>query len=317
MKRARLATWDEKTMTIDLVSLVLTLRAMPSPGRTHHDGQRWWGRAAQALLLGVVGAYDPSLAVELHEGDTSVEPEAVRAVRPYTVSSLMGHFSHGQILPGSAYYLRLTAFRADVAGLLLKAFQPGGPLCPGTLLDLDYLPFMVESVSAGDSFAPFGRTPAPWASQTTYQQLSAPFLLAQQPAPRRISLQLNSPTTFKSNGRHVPFPEASLVFGSLIVRWNAHAPIAFPAEVKRYADECLAISRYDLKTIPVPQKSGGMKVGAVGSVTFATLSYDRYWMSVLAVLAGFSLFCGLGAGTAQGLGQCCQIPETSFRQMEE
>lgn len=48
-------------------------------------------------------------------------------------------------------------------------------------------------------------------------------------------------------------------------------------------------------------------MGAVGSVTFASVSYDRYWMSVLATLAEFALFCGLGAGTAQGLGQVRRI----------
>ena len=108
----------------------------------------------------------------------------------------------------------------------------------------------------------------------------------------------------------MPVPLPGLVFGSLLERWNAYAPINFPQEVRRYAEECLAISQYELQTRPVPQKSRGLRVGAVGSVTYAALNYDRYWMSLLSVLAGFSLFSGLGAGTTQGLGQCIWLPET-------
>ncbi len=99
-------------------------------------------------------------------------------------------------------------------------------------------------------------------------------------------------------------PLPTLVFGSLLEKWNAYAPIAFPPEVKRFAEECLAVSQYQLSTRAVPQKSGGLRVGAVGEITYISLHYDRYWMSVIATLAAFALFSGVGASTTQGLGQC-------------
>jgi CRISPR-associated endoribonuclease Cas6 len=103
---------------------------------------------------------------------------------------------------------------------------------------------------------------------------------------------------------HIPIPLPELVFGSLLERWNAIAPLAFPEEAKRYAAECLAISRYKLSTRAVPLKGGGLRVGAVGKISYISLNYDRYWMSVMATLAEFALFSGAGAGTAMGLGQC-------------
>ncbi len=295
---------------VDLVSIVLTLKALPAPERAPLDGLHWWGRAAQALLLDVVREQDEALAAGLHANAPHPDPtltgtrlplgEGGNVFRPYTVSSLMGRFARGQVLPDGEYVLRLAAFRADVAEALLTATKDSGRLARGTTLELDYLPFRVEMIQPGDS----PDSPSPWACVTGFQELSAPFLLSTANAPRRIALQLTSPTVFKSGGKHVPFPAPELVFGSLLERWNAFAPVSFPAEVKRYAEECLAVSRYDLKTVPVPQKGGGLRVGAIGSVMFTSLSYDRYWMSVLATLAQFSLFCGLGAGTAQGLGQC-------------
>jgi CRISPR-associated endoribonuclease Cas6 len=41
----------------------------------------------------------------------------------------------------------------------------------------------------------------------------------------------------------------------------------------------------------------------VGDVTYTSINYDRYWMSVMAVLARFALFSGVGASTTMGLGQ--------------
>jgi len=294
--------------------LVLTLKPLPAPTR-QEGAVPWLGRAAQQLLLKVVAEQDPALAAELHDGPAPEGEEAPTPdqnprsqVRPYTVSTLLGHFLKGQPDPQARYALRLTAFRAEVAQTLLTATQPGGAFSPGTRLELDFLPFVVETVQPAVASPIEIENPAsPWAAVTSYQALGAPFLLAGENAPRRLSLQLTSPTVFKSAGKHVPFPTPELVFGSLLERWNAWAPLAFPPEVKRYAAECLAVSRYDLKTRPVPQKSGGLRVGAVGAVTFTALSYDRYWMSVLATLAEFSRFAGLGAGTAQGLGQCRRV----------
>jgi CRISPR-associated endoribonuclease Cas6 len=268
----------------ELLSLVLTLR--PLPAARPAAPIAWWGRAAHQCLLAVVGQADPDLAAALHDGE---------GPRPFTVSSLLGPFREGSPDPAYTYGLRLTALQEAVAARLLAASEAGGPLAAGAVLELDRQPFRVEAaVSQGHV----------WAGVTTYAELAAEWLVAPTPAPRQVGLQFTSPTTFRSQGRHMPVPLPALVFGSLVDRWNAFAPLAFPAEVKRYAEECLAITRYKLETRSAPLKEGGLRVGAVGQIAYTTLTYDRYWMSILHVLASFALFAGVGAGTTMGLGQC-------------
>jgi CRISPR-associated endoribonuclease Cas6 len=200
------------------------------------------------------------------------------------------------------YTLRFTALNAETAAILQQAAKDG-PLSPGQVVELDYLKFSVVSRQPGEPSQP-GAPGAGWAAATSYADLSASLLLARDPAPRRVSLRFASPTTFKSGGKHLPFPLPELVFGSLLERWNAFAPIAFPPEARRYASECLAVSRYKLSSHTVPGKGGGLRIGAVGEVTYTSLNYDRYWMSLVGVLAAFSIFAGVGATTTQGLGQC-------------
>ena len=298
----------------ELLSLVLTLKPLKLPADPA-SLPRWWGRAAHALLLDLLREKDEHLSAQMHDGPESDinKGSSGNLVRPFTTSTLMGRFPDHNLGLEERYALRLSAFRADVAGILAQACESGGPtpgrLAAGQTIELDYLPFLVERHSLQA-----GAEPGPYAQRSSYQEISAPYLLAKVPAPRRISLMFSSPTPFKSGGRHVPLPLPGLVFGSLLERWNSCAPLAFPPEARRYAEECLAISQYHLQTRPVPQKSAGLRMGAIGRVTFSTLNYDRYWMSVLAVLAQFSLFSGLGVGTSQGLGQCRRLPEREARE---
>jgi CRISPR-associated endoribonuclease Cas6 len=273
----------------DLLSLVLGLR----PLTEDVTGPAWWGRAAHALLLDAIRAADPALAAALHEG---------QGPRPFTVSTLMGRFPGGRVDPDGLYTLRLTAIEGQVARRLAQAAAAGGPLAPGATVQLDYHRFRVESTAADPAAHP-------WAASDSYAGLAAARLVGSEPAPRQVTLRFTSPTCFRSQERHVPVPLPDLVFGSLLERWNAFSPVAFPAETKRYAEACLAISRYELSTRHVPAKEGGLRVGAVGQISYTTLNYDRYWMSVLGALAAFALFSGVGAGTSTGLGQARAVEE--------
>lgn len=305
---------------MELISLVLTLK----PLKTDPPAKPlpiWWGRAAHALLLDVIRQSDPPLATSLHPHSAgppleNVEEEepppggqnAQSQMRPFTVSNLIGPFPDGSINPLATYSLRFTAFRQDLVTILSNSAQTG-PLSPGRQVELDYHPFEVIAVTWGDTPPPSGNDIArsdhsDWAGATTYADLSADFLLGRVSPPRRITLQLASPLAFKSGGKHIPLPLPDLVFGSLLERWNAFAPIVFPAEVRRYAAECLAISRFNLSSRSLPVKRGALRIGCVGQVTFTTTYYDRYWMSVCVVLAAFARYAGIGAGTTMGMGQC-------------
>lgn len=271
----------------ELVSLILPLKPLPHQPPKAMD---WWGRAAHALLLRAIQQIDPALAQTLHDQD---------GLHPFTVSNLLGQFGENGTLKGDQVYaLRFTAYQPQVSQALLSALQPGASLSVGTSVEIDYVPF--ELVDLQESPLPFGG----WQAQTTYAELSSPYLLATQTPPRRIRLQFASPTTFKSEGQHQPLPFPKWVFGNLLERWNAYAPIAFPTELHRYIEECLTLRRYELRTKTIPIKEGVLRVGMVGWAEFSTLNYDRYWMSLVATLARFALFCGVGAGVSYGMGQC-------------
>jgi len=279
-----------------LLSLVLTLKpreAVPAPLHL--------GRAAHAALLRAVNALNPALAAQLHDG-----PPDASGPRPFTCSSLMGKRAEGKLDPNGAYTLRYTALTSELADLLptlIPAPSPDKGEASLSPIELDGVLFDVvdRPVRSDDS---------PWAAQTTFEELSAPWLLARAEPERRVSLLFASPTTFHSGGRSVPLPLPELVFGSLLERWNAFAPVALPEETRRYAAECLAVSRYDLETRSLPFKEGAVKIGMVGQVTFAATRYDRYWLSLIHLLAEFALFAGVGAGVTMGMGQARPLAAT-------
>ena len=279
---------------LDLLACVLELRPLPAPDR---ELPPWWGRAAHSLFLDAVRGGDPALAESLHHGDSP---------RPFTASNLMGSFPRRRLDPAGTYRLRYTALNPVVAAWLSQAVLPGGAFAPGGRVELDHIPFEVCAVLTDPA-------QSPWAARAAYHRFSADHLLAGAPPARRLRLLFTSPTVFRSGGVNLPLPLPDLVFGSLLSRWNQFAPLAMPEETRRYARECLAVSAFSLRSRLAGTKQDGVRSGAVGEVTYVTLNYDRYWMSLIQALAGYAFYAGVGAGTAMGMGQCRPSPRPEGR----
>ena len=283
-----------------LTSLVLTLKPREAVAAPPH-----LGRAAHAALLRAVGAASPALAAQLHDA-----PPGASGPRPFTCSTLMGKRAEGRLDPNTSYTLRYTALTSELAEVLQSAFgtedgrrrtvngdPPSEIRNPKSEIELDGHLFDVIGITSEASAHP-------WAARTTYEELSAPWLLARAEPARHITFQFTSPTTFHSGGRSVPLPQPDLILGSLLERWNAFAPVALPEEARRFAAECMAVSRYELQTRSLPFKEGAVKIGMIGQATLAATRYDRYWLSVMNLLADYALFAGVGAGVTMGMGQC-------------
>lgn len=277
--------------TPELLSLVLELRPAGLPPAGERPLPAWWGRAAHTLLLAALHSRSPELAARCHDES---------ALRPFSVSTLIGPRAGRGLVAGQPYSLRLTALSAEIASVLLECVQPGGFLAPGGQVELDFLRFDVLAAHVD----PAGH---PWAAVENYQQLAGRGLFASQP-PRRIGLRLSSPTSFRTDGVQQPFPLKELVFGSLLNRWNAFAPVAFPDETRRYVKECLVVSRFKLVTRGIPVKEGGIHVGSVGEAVYTAVTYDRYWMGILNALAAYAFYAGVGASTSIGCGQAAPFP---------
>lgn len=243
------------------------------------------GRASQALLLRLIQARDAALSARLHDGE---------GPRPYTASNLvLGRRVQGSLIaaPEESGWLRFTGLTEEVSACLCRLADD-----PPEVVDMDGCPLRVVG-------ATLDATQHPWAAQSDYQTLATRHLLAGETPSARLTLEFASPTTFRSSGRYVPMPLPELVFGSLLERWQAFAPVALSPEVRRFAAEMVVVSRYMLRTRSLPAKEGGLHIGFIGQVTFHTLNRDRYWLSVLNLLADYAFFSGVGYGTAVGLGQ--------------
>ncbi len=244
------------------------------------------GRASQSLFYRLLDSYDPALAANLHDAE---------GIKPYTVSNLVLGKIGGkrkQIAAGQTGWLRFTGLTTDVSRILLTIAQN-----PPDRIEMDGVLFAVTGVTIDPAVHP-------WAGRISYQDFAAPYLLAGSARPHRhITLSFESPTTFRSQRKFIPFPLPEQVFGGLLMRWQQFAPVALNPEVRRFAAETVAVSRYRLRTTSLPYKQKGMQVGFIGEATFTALNTDRYWLNILHLLANYAFYSGVGYQATVGLGQ--------------
>ncbi|MCB0044720.1 MAG: CRISPR system precrRNA processing endoribonuclease RAMP protein Cas6 [Caldilineaceae bacterium] len=269
-----------------LVSLLLSLRACGDACLPGH-----LGRANYAEVLTQIQRVAPDVSAQIHAGN--------HGPKPLTCSGLWGARTTRQgaeIKQDQVYTLRVTGLTVQVARSLHLALVETPPAI-WTL--------------AEHPFEPAGVTCDPqeheWAGQTTYEELASYGLLQPGPPTSHVTLQFGSPTSFKSAGIHVPVPLPDLVFGSLVERWNAFSPITLSPEMRRFGEEMIAISRYNLRSQAVHGKQGGLRIGGVGEVTYTALNRDRYWCALMQMLADFALYSGVGVQTTMGMGQARRI----------
>lgn len=248
------------------------------------------GRATHAAILGLVSASDRGLATRVHDDE---------GTKPLTVSNVqgLGDGRFSRVDPNRNYALRITLLTPD-----LEAIAAQWVAEPPPMLELDGQHWHVARCTSSTA-------EAPWAGAARYEQIAAPLLERPVALPSRWEFQFASPVTFRRRGVNMPLPLPELVFGSLLEKWNAFSPIAIPEEARRYTEECLAISRYDLRTVASPTSGGAMQIGALGRCSYVAVNKDRYWLAAMATLARFAFYSGVGAGTTRGFGQARSIKD--------
>ena len=264
-----------------LISAVLTIR--PLQKSTIPADQ---GRATHGLFLNWVRQADSTLAQELHD---------VEGVKPFTVSDLqgLGRRVKGEVAldPQRPLWWRVTTLTPRLSQVVLEQVLPNLP----DQLTLADQPFQVVGATADQA-------EHPWAGQTSYEDLAQEHLLgAAEPSPW-LNLEFATPTTFHSAGKHLPFPLSGLVFDHWLSKWNKFAPLSLHPDVKRFAEECLAVSRYQLRS-RVVRFGPATFIGFVGRCSFRALNRDPYWLRLLHTLAAYAFYCGTGHKATMGLGQ--------------
>ncbi len=243
------------------------------------------GRASHAILLNLIGEEDPALAERLH---------APNQRRPYTCSTIWGAPTEdGSLIlrPDDTANLRYTGLTAEVSAHLQRLAEQ-----PPPSIEVEGNRLMIEQATLDPD-------DDPWAGRTTYEALSEAYLLADASPSHRARIWFASPTGFRSGGMTLPVPLPDLVYGSLLDTWNAFSPVDVSDEVRRFAEECLGISRYQLSTRAIRSKGGGVQIGFVGKCQYTALNRDRYWLNVIQLLTDFAFYAGIGYQTAVGMGQ--------------
>lgn len=286
-----------------ILSIVLPLTSAEDTTLPHH-----LGRANYAALLAEISKLDAALAQQIHDSD---------GPKPITCSGLLDATTDREgthIKAGQRTFLRITTLTDATSQAIRTLFNitlphpqspipnrqspipnPPSPNLPTTWTLLDH-PFEIGQPVCDPAADP-------WTGHTTYESLAAQQLTQGDRPNRKVSVTFGSPTSFKSKGMHLPVPLPSLFFGSLVERWNHFSPVTLSPEMRRFGEEMVALSNYKLQTRPVIQKSGAPLIGAVGRATFTALGGDRYWLSVMQMLADFALYSGVGVKTTTGMGQ--------------
>ena len=251
------------------------------------------GRAVHGLFLEWLRQADAALAQQIHDGD---------GAKPFTVSSLRGariEQDRITLLPQQECWFRITTFSPELSTALAEQILPNLP----PQVTLSEVPFGLVGATTDDR-------EHPWAGQSDYAQLAQEIMLAPEEPSPWLNLRFGSPTAFHSQKRHVPLPLPRLAVEGWLKKWNQFAPLRLHEEANRFAEECLAISRYRLETQAVRFGSATI-VGFVGRCTYRFLNQDRYWMRAIHLLAAFSFYCGTGHKTTMGMGQSKVISRQS------
>jgi len=263
-----------------LTSLVFTLKTDTTLTFPPH-----LGRASRAAFLRLIAGSDADLAERLHAPDQR---------RPFTCSNLWGLKRRGRNLvlaADSSAFLRYTGLTAEVSEYLKHWNED-----PPTHIEIEGSPLVVKDATLDPEVND-------WAGQTTYEALGARHLLPGDPPSKYAEIQFIAPTAFRSGGKTLPIPLPDLVYGGLMDKWNSFAPVAVSDGVHRFAEECLAISRYRLSTRVIAAKGRSIQIGFVGRCRYTALNRDKYWLGVIQLLTDYAFYAGVGYRTTAGMGQ--------------
>jgi CRISPR-associated endoribonuclease Cas6 len=241
------------------------------------------GRAAQAMALQLIAEANPALAAVLHNES---------AARPLTVTPPLN--PDGQtptiVTPDHTYGLRLA-----LAGAELERLAAQWEAHPPQQLAFGDVAWQVEQVTSNG-------VQHPWAGRAGYSELVAAGVAAEEARVRRWALEFAAPVTFRRKGMNMPLPLPELVFGSLLDRWNATAPLPLPGELREYAAEQVAVERLELRSVRMVGKGGVPQIGAVGRCSYVLAGKDTSMAGIIETLCRAAFYSGVGAGTTRGMG---------------
>jgi CRISPR-associated endoribonuclease Cas6 len=242
------------------------------------------GAYAFATALSLLLRIDPYFAQEIHDQ---------QKIKPITVGPLTGPFQQEGtnfcLSPSHLFFWRLTGLNQAASERLL-CFSPalGG-------LRINKAVFKIVQVATQAN-------QHPEAGQDTYASLVSCWT-HQKEAPPAFTLHFVTPTTFRQGSFEIPFPLPHLVWGSLLDRWNMFSSsLILDREFKREFEEGLLLANWSGETRRV-EMGRRRTVGFLGKFTYRLADSHKKLQSLLAMLAEFAFYAGVGWQTSHGMGQ--------------
>jgi len=135
----------------------------------------------------------------------------------------------------------------------------------------------------------------------TYKDLSQQYFL-EKPLIKKMPVNFLTPTTFKTNGNYVIFPEVSNIYFSLLNKWNE-----FSEEIKLNDKDVLEHLITNTKIIGYKLKSTKFEMEKIRINSFQGevclfISGPEALTRIANLLFAFSEYSGIGAKTALGMG---------------
>ena len=227
---------------------------------------------------------NPTVADRLHEES---------AIRPFTLSPLMGlprpQGGRIRISPGTPAWIRVATLERELSIRLREQWLPR---LPDRILigDLEWQVLGFSTASEDH----------PWAGEISLQELTERHLLSPR-APYRWMLHLASPTAFRLEGTHLPFPLPDRLVSSWLRRWRAFGTVPIPEDLVGRARAGLAVSEYHLRTVAV-RDGRRVLIGCQGTVVLRAVNLTLWERLAIDLLVAYAFWCGSGHYTTQGMG---------------
>lgn len=263
-----------------LTALVIEVKA-GQPGTL--DGAT--GRAIQGLWLNHWKRLDPQVSHLLH---------APSHTKPYTVSPLMGLplpvRGRVAVSAGDRAWFRVAALNSLLSERLTEEWQP----LLAERVSISGIEWQILNTTCDNN-------KHPWAGQIDI--LNFVQLLGSPDESEGWRLEFFTPTTFKvgSDDLNLPFPSPRLLVQSWRRRWNELGGNPFEEEMDEEVENSLAVSRYDLETVPVRSR-GRIEIGCVGEMWLDPKKLRTQTRRKVDILSRFAFWAGSGQHTTQGFG---------------
>lgn len=269
------------------------------------------GQHAHGAFHTIIASVDPDLAKQIHD-------ERKNKRKPFTISPLMGLPHPAQRLEkgktnnknvpadffakkgyflhtGWECWLRVTILDDLLFRVFIERFLKSGNQLEIRLGDAKFL--VSEILTIPNSH--------PWAGYTTLEELQKRM---DKPAPQRFAFELNTPTSFKLEGKNIEtLPKPERVFGSLATAWRELTGTDYVQMIEEYAKENLLFGQVYLQTERTILH-GKPQLGSTGRFEYILTDQSNTSAArALNLLAGLAFYSGLGRKTAQGMGQARQI----------